>query len=231
MSFYHGTFPDKLKLSLIKPLFKKGEKCDINNYRPITLIPILSKIYEKCMYKRLTNFCNKFQIISDKQFGFQKNKSTSLAIFSLMQAILSNINNNYITTGLFFDLSKAFDLVSHEILLQKLEAIGIRGPVLQWLSSYLTNRNQRVIINKKNEHSDIISYSSEYRHNKYGVPQGSVLGPILFLIYINDIIKITNHKCILFADDISITVTSNKKYNTTLDHELDINNTIDKLLH
>lgn len=231
MSFSQGIFPGKLKLSLIKPLFKKGDKCDINNYRPITLIPILSKIFEKCMFKRLTDFCNKFHIVSDQQFGFQKNKSTTLAIFSLMQAILSNINNNYITTGLFFDLSKAFDLVSHDILLQKLEAVGIRGPALQWLSSYLSNRKQCVIINKKNENNVIISYSSEYKHNKYGVPQGSVLGPILFLIYINDIIKITNHKCVLFADDISIIVTSNKKLNTISEHELDINNTIDKLLH
>lgn len=231
MSFLDGTFPDKLKLSIIKPLFKKGDKDDINNYRPITLIPILSKIYERCMYRRLIDFCNKFRIISDEQFGFQKSKSTTLAAFSLMKAILSNVNNNQMTTGLFFDLSKAFDLVSHDILLEKLEAIGIRGPALQWIMSYLSNRKQCVTINRINNNRDMTPYYSEYRHNKYGVPQGSVLGPVLFLVYINDITDITKHKCILFADDISIVVATDKKQNTIGDHECEINNTISTLTH
>lgn len=230
VSFETGTFPDALKYSIVKPLFKKGEKCDINNYRPITLIPILSKIYEKCMYRRLIDYCEKFHIISKEQYGFQKNKSTTLAVFSLVKAIVTNLNNNNLTTGLFFDISKAFDLVSHELLLKKIELVGIRGPALQWIASYLSNRQQRVIIDKIDDNGDMVPFSSEYKYNKYGVPQGSVLGPILFLLYINDIISITKHQCILFADDITIIVASEKVNNCIHNHEAEINNTIDKLI-
>lgn len=231
LSFYEGIFPEALKLSVVRPLYKKGDRLDLNNYRPITLIPILSKIYEKCMYKRIENYCTKFNIINKEQHGFQKGKSTTLAIYALINVILTNINDNNLTTGLFFDLSKAFDLVSHDLLLQKLEAIGIRGPTLQWIKSYLDNRQQCVTITNINEDKEVTLHSSKYKCNKFGVPQGSILGPILFLIYINDIIKITKHKCILFADDISIIVTSDKKYNTIYDHETDINNTIDILIN
>lgn len=230
LSFSLGIFPESLKLSIVKPLYKTGEKSDVNNYRPITLIPIFSKIFEKCMYKRLIEFCNKFNIIRKEQFGFQKNKSTTLAIYSLLKIVLTNINHNYFTTGLFFDLSKAFDLVSHDMLLQKLEATGIRGITLQWLSSYLSNRQQRVTVTKIDTSNNMTSHYSEFKSNKQGVPQGSVLGPILFLLYINSIITITNHKCILFADDISIIVTSDKKSNTIKDHETEINNVIERLI-
>lgn len=229
LSFSTGVFPEILKLSIVKPILKKGKKDDVANYRPITLISILSKVLEKCMYKRLLDFCNKYQIIKNEQYGFQKHKSTSLAIFSLIKIILTNLNKNNLTSTLFFDLSKAFDFVSHDRLLQKLSAAGIRGNALQWISSYLNNRKQCVTITKLDINKDMLPYSSEYRHNKFGVPQGSVLGPILFILYINDITNVTNHKCILFADDISITVTSDKNNNTIKDHETEINNTIDKI--
>jgi hypothetical protein len=229
LSFSTGSFPQALKLSIVKPLYKKGSKEDVNNYRPITLIPILSKVFEKCMLKRIINFCDKFEIIKKEQYGFQKGKSTTLAIFSLLKVIVTNINKNNFTTGLFFDLSKAFDFVSHKLLLGKLENLGIRGAVLQWLSSYLSNRQQCVSLSKIDKNSNVISYSSAYKHNGHGIPQGSVMGPILFLLYINDITDITNHNCILFADDISIIVTSEKNLNTIKDHEDDINNTIDNI--
>lgn len=231
LSFGCGIFPEALKFSIIKPLYKKGDRHDMSNYRPITLIPILSKIYEKCMYKRLLHYCNKFNIIKNEQYGFQKEKSTTLAIYALMKVVLPSINDNNLTTGLFFDLSKAFDLVSHDLLLQKLESLGIRGPPLQWIKSYLHSRQQCVTIPNINGDKDVTLYASEYICNRFGVPQGSILGPILFLLYINDITEITNHKCILFADDISIIVTSNKKNKTIYDHEADINNTIDILIN
>lgn len=231
LSFSQGVFPNALKLSLVKPIFKKGDKSNMENYRPITLIPILSKVYEKCMYQRLISYCEKYNILNKQQFGFQKQKSTTLAIYSLLKTVLASINSKHLTTGLFFDLSKAFDLVSHDILLKKLESVGIRGLSLQWLSSYITDRQQRVVISKLDEKREMIFYSSEYKNVKCGVPQGSILGPILFIIYINDIINITNHKCILFADDISIIVTSDKKIKNVTDHETDINNTIDILIN
>lgn len=230
MTFSTGIFPTVLKQSVVKPLFKKDSKVDINNYRPITLIPIFSKILEKCMLKRIIEFCNKYDIIKKEQYGFQKDKSTTLAIFSLIDIILHNINNNNWTTGLFFDLSKAFDFVSHDILLKKLDAIGIRGLPLQWISTYLSHRRQCVVVTNINTKNEEETYSSNFKENNCGVPQGSVLGPILFLFYINDIVSVTNHKCILFADDISIIVTSNKKNKSINDHEHDINQTINNVI-
>lgn len=191
----------------------------------------MSKVFEKCMYNRLISFCNTFHIISDEQHGFQKDKSTSLAIFSSVKELVTNLNKNYLTTGLFFDLSKAFDLVSHQILIDKLQHIGIRGHVLRWFSSYLSNRQQCVTVMKMNHNKEMVPYSSQYSYNRCGVPQGSVLGPVLFLLYINNIVSITNHKTILFADDISIIVKSDKKHNTINDHENEINDTINKLIN
>lgn len=230
-SFEQGKFPEALKLSIVRPLFKKGDKDDINNYRPIALLPILSKVFEKCMLSRLLKFCDKFNIIKDQQYGFQKGKSTTLAVFTLIKAVLTNINKKRLTTGLFLDLSKAFDYVSHDLLLRKLDSLGIRGHALQWLSSFLVGRSQCVEITNINKSNEMMSHYSGYSCVRAGVPQGSVLGPILFLLYLNDITEVTNHQCILFADDISLIVTSNKhNLNSINDHESDINDTVTTLI-
>lgn len=160
--FSTGTFPKLLKLSIVKPLHKGGKREDLNNYRPITLIPIISKIFEKCMYKRLVDFCNKYNIINENQFGFQKQKSTTLAAFNLLNTVLININDNNLTTGLFLDLSKAFDFVDHNHLLQKLDVLGIRGTALNWITSYLTHRSQCVLLEEISK-NDLKSYTSNYR--------------------------------------------------------------------
>jgi hypothetical protein len=200
-SLQQGIFPDKMKVAKVIPIFKAGDKSCYSNYRPISLLPQFSKILEKIYTNRLDNFLSKHEIISTNQYGFQKNCSTSAAVIELVEQITDNIENNLITAGIFIDLQKAFDTVNHDILLRKLEHYGIRGVALDWAKSYLTNRQQYVTVNEIN---------SDKRRIECGVPQGSVLGPKFFLIYINDISHISDLlKFILFADDTTILCSHN----------------------
>jgi len=195
-SLQQGTFPDKMKTAKVVPIFKDGDKSSYGNYRPISLLPQFSKILEKLFTNRLDNFLSKHEIISPSQYGFQKHCSTSAAVIELIENITDKIDQKLITAGIFIDLKKAFDTVNHDILLRKLEHYGIRGVALEWARSYLSNRYQYVTINGIN---------SEKRAIQCGVPQGSVLGPKLFLIYINDICHTSDLlKFILFADDTTI---------------------------
>lgn len=211
ISLETGVFPEILKRSVVKPLYKKKDRSSMANYRPITLIPIFSKIFEKIMHNKLTSFFGKHNVIHKTQYGFQKHKSTTLAAFDLITEVLRAFNAQNYVTVLFFDMTKAFDLVPHKLLLSKLEHNGIRGPALKWLETYLVNRKQCVEVSKLDSKHVLQDYRSDYKINHSGVPQGSVLGPLLFILFINDIINLTNHKPILFADDLSIVVTSNKK--------------------
>ncbi|XP_072933417.1 uncharacterized protein [Epargyreus clarus] len=227
LSFTSGIFPTKLKTSVIKPIYKKGDKSLLNNYRPIALIPVLSKIFEKAIYVRIANFIEKHNILTPDQNGFRKNKSTSLSAFNLINSILQSVDKRVRTTGVFFDLSKAFDFVSHELLLWKCEKYGIRGCPLDWLQSYLVDRKQYVEISSVNPITLEEEYfKSDIKYNKVGVPQGSILGPLLFIIYINDITKTSNYQYSLFADDIALVIPDNlsDNYNET------INETIDKIV-
>jgi hypothetical protein len=142
LSLENGIFPDRLKLSIVKPLYKKGDEHDINNYRPITLIPVIAKIFEKIMAKRILSFIEKNNIINENQFGFQEGKSTTLACFNLVKKVTEGINNKIPNVALFLDMSKAFDCVNHKILLQKASDYGLRGKANSWLTSYLVNRYQ-----------------------------------------------------------------------------------------
>ena len=191
-----STFPQSLKTSEIIPLFKQGDIYSCNNYRPISLISIFSNFFEKCIYKQLFSYFNKNNVFYKSQFGFREHYSTELAVAQVCNEIIENLENNDITCSIFLDLAKAFDTVDRKILLNKLYKYGIRGEPHKLLTSYLKNRQQCTIINK---------IKSGWCENNYGVPQGSTLGPLLFLIYINDLPNASNLKVTLFADDAILT--------------------------
>lgn len=208
LSFTTGTFPDQMKIAKVLPLFKKGKKNDLANYRPISLLPQFSKILEKLFVVRLNKFINKNNILSNSQYGFRSNHSTSTAIIELAEEITNAMDKEHVLVSVFVDLQKAFDTLDHEILLNKLYKYGIRGVVHQWVKSYLKDRKQFVQINNT---------KSKYCNIACGVPQGSVLGPVLFLLYVNDIVHASNSlKCILFADDTTLFY-SGKNVNSVLE--------------
>ena len=193
LSINLGIFPEKLKMSKVIPIHKSNSKSDFSNYRPISLLPVISKILEKIIYTRLNDYVHKNNIISSTQHGFIEKKSTTSATLCLTDYTLNALDNNKFTIGIFLDLSKAFDSVNHDILLHKLEHFGIRNTALKLISSYLSNRKQYVRFNNSD---------SDFKTLTHSIPQGSILGPLLFNIYINDINNSVNKlKLVLYADD------------------------------
>ena len=200
-----GIFPELFKVGKITPIFKKGNKEVMENYRPVSVLPIFGKIFEKIIYSRLYNFFTKENVISEDQFGFRKLHSTVHALHSSVRKIEGAMENGMHTVGIFIDLSKAFDTLDHNIMLEKLDHYGIRGIAKQLLKSYLKQRLQYTTFDGENSEKLLV---------KFGVPQGSILGPLLFLLYINDLLNChqeANSKFILYADDTNIFVTGKNK--------------------
>ena len=203
LSFIEGTFPSSLKQAILVPIHKKNDKQLISNYRAISLLSVFSKLFEVAYASQLKSFLKLHNIISTSQYGFRAGYSTQDAITSLYMYLLNNMDKNKKCECLFFDMSRAFDTVNHEMLLNKMFAYGIRGVPNSWIKSYLCNRTQRVDLKV-----DGVSYQSDTSVVPTGVPQGSTLGPILFLIFINDLqnyVNATNEFHVTqFADDVAI---------------------------
>ena len=205
LSFEVGLFPSMLKFARVIPFHKKESKLNYLNYRPISLLSVFSKIFEKLIYLRIYSFLTKNNLISNKQFGFRSCYSTNHALVSITERIKSLLDSTQFVCGIFIDLEKAFDTVNHDILCDKLNYYGLRGNVNKLIHSYLTNRKQIVSINE---------HKSESRDITCGVPQGSSLGPLLFLIYINDFrFCLSQTETGHFADDTYI-LFGNKKLKT-----------------
>ena len=190
-----GVFPDIWKIAKVIPIFKKGDRTNEDNYRPISLLSCFEKILERLMCKRMLDFLKKHKILYKLQFGFRESHSTSLALIEAMNEIYSKLDEGKFVLGVFLDLKKAFDTIDHQILLKKLEHYGFRGVVNTWLSSYLSDRKQFTYVN---------GYCSNLGAINTGVPQGSVLGPILFTLYVNDMANAIQLQPRLFADDTNI---------------------------
>lgn len=207
LSFVSGYFPERLKVGKTVPLYKKGDPHMLDNYRPVSLLSVFSKIFEHCFLKRLTEFVNDNDLLIGEQHGFRRDHSTSTAIHDAYNKIINFIERGECPVGIFCDLSRAFDCVMHDKLLDKLYNLGVRGIPHDWVCSYLKNRRQFVSIHHINDRGSR-EVSSSMQYVNVGVPQGSVLGPVLFILYINDIIRCSTAGVYwtLFADDTSLII-------------------------
>ena len=223
-SITEGEFPHDMKAADVSPLHKSKERQIVTNYRPISLLITLSKILEKVVYSRVYKFLVETDQLYQSQYGFRSGHSCQNAISELIGTILKNQEENKMTIGVFIDLSKAFDTLSHDILLNKLSKYGIRGITLKWFESYLSNRSMRV---KIQNNTGEMEYST-YHPLTYGTPQGSCLGPLLFLIFINDLHYSVNYgTSLLFADDTTIIHSHKNLRYLKWTVETDLNNLMD----
>ena len=194
-----GIFPDKLKIAKIIPLHKKDDLTSISNYRPISILPSISKIFERVMFNQLYSCFIENDLLYSSQYGFRKGNSTEFAVLEIIDRIVLDLDKGETPINVYLDLSKAFDTLNHKILLEKLSHYGINDVALNMFHSYLSNRVQYVSYNDTNSHSLVL---------KTGGPQGSILGPLLFIIYINDLSNVSDKfKLINYADDSTLSST------------------------
>ena len=180
LSIQHGIVPDEMKIARVIPIFKSDDQSLFTNYRPISVLPSFSKFFERSIYNRLMQYLMNFNILCSNQYGFRKNHSTALVLIDLHDKISTAFDRGEFSVRIFLDLSKAFDTVYHVILFDKLEQYGIRDLALDWIRSYFSNRKQYVEYN---------GHRSLRIEISCGVPLGSILGPLFFLLYINDIVS------------------------------------------
>ena len=208
-----GIFPDHLKIAKVTPLFKKGDPHLLDNYRPISLLPAFSKVFEKTVYNQVYKYFDDNKLLYISQYGFRSLHSTELASLEITDRITRDLDDGKIPISVFLDLSKAFDTLNHDILLEKLKYYGITGPALSWFSSYLANREQFVELDDCRSRKESITT---------GVPQGSILGPLLFIIYMNDLHEVSDKfHAILYADDSNLTSTLCSFNITLTDNDFD----------
>ena len=194
ISYKNGIFPDLLKKAVVTPIFKEDDKNEIKNYRPISILPVVSKIFEKSATTQLINYLEKYTLLSPFQHAYRKYHSTVTCLFELLNLIYEKLDNKKMVAIVSLDLSKAFDSINHKLLVQKLENLNLNVPSIKFIKSYLENRKQ---ITK------FSNYISNEEKIKSGVPQGSILGPLLFLCFVNDLPEIFDKNCefLSYADD------------------------------
>ena len=193
LSLKYAIIPTDMKTAKVTPIYKDGEKCQFTNYRPISVLPIISKILEHCVYTQLIDHLEHHNLLSSKQFGFRKKRSTESACVIFLDHIHRAMDNSKLTGALFVDLSKAFDTVSHSSILEKLPQYGITGNEMEWFTDYLFGRTMRV---------NYLGTLSSPKYVQCGVPQGSILGPVLFLLHFNEVPALLRHcEILMYADD------------------------------
>ena len=194
-----GTFPDDWKLGKVTPIFKQGDRSDMNNYRPISVISAVAKVFERIVYNQLSSYLSEKNILSQCQSGFRSFHSTVTALHEATDNWAFNIDRGYINAVVFLDLKKAFDTINHSILLSKLYSYGVKGNAYELLSSY--KRTQKCAVN---------GVLSKICTLTCGIPQGTILGPLLFLLYINDLPNcLSNSQPRMYADDTHLTSACN----------------------
>ena len=215
LSLNSGIIPDEWKMARVTPIHKGGDTSETNNYRPISVIPIVMKVFERAIHQQLSDYLTEHSLLAPQQSGFRKDHSTDTVLAYLTDYMYKQMDHGQLIGMVFLDFRKAFDSVDHDLLLQKLARYGVQDRELKWFKNYLSGRQQKTVIGNK---------ESEWGTISSGVPQGSILGPLLFTLMVNDMPKVTsNCRIMMYADDTVLFYSSDcaSDLQDTLNKELD----------